>query len=263
MDETQKKATISFTIPSWFLAVTKVVDYAAQHVSESVESIGEVVENKKPKFKMNPPKFNTNNLKESFVKIKSKMTPIFGQFVRGRRKYVVALLVILVVGGFGMYRVGRAKLANKSFSQVASAKSSSSLGQVSINNKFDVPIKGQDGKDTGENLHVTITDAEKSKDILIQGRPASAKDGKAFLIINMEIGNETKKSLTVQPVDLVRLVDSQGKNYAADVYNNDVSAEPLSIRKSRIGYVVDESNKSFKLLIGEVRVKQQPIVVNF
>ena len=134
---------------------------------------------------------------------------------------------------------------------------------ISVNRKFEVPIKTKDGTETGEKLGITITNVEKTPNILIQNKPAKTKEGKTFLVINIEIQNDTKKQLNVRPVDMVRLIGEDGRNYAPDVHNNEVPAEPVSLKKTRVGYVVDEGQNKFKLLIGEVRATQETIEIEF
>ncbi|MDO8336142.1 MAG: DUF4352 domain-containing protein, partial [Candidatus Saccharibacteria bacterium] len=124
-------------------------------------------------------------------------------------------------------------------------------------------IKTQDGKETGDKLHVTITTIEKTDSIIAQDKPVRTKDGKIFLLVNMEIENTTKQELAIKPNDMVRFIDNEGRSFAPEVYNNGVKADAVSIKKTRVGYVVDSAQKTYKLMIGEVRVKQEPIEVSF
>ena len=112
-------------------------------------------------------------------------------------------------------------------------------------------------------MGITITNIEKTREILIKNNPAKTKNGKIFLVLNIEIQNDTKKQLTVRPVDMVRLIGDDGRSYAPDVHNNEVTAEPVSLRKTKVGYVVDENKNNFKLFVGEVRGQQEEIEVVF
>ena len=259
LDTRTQKSSVTIPLPGWLLAAIKVVDYGARSVKDAIDTASETVTEKvsenKPKFKIRAPKLNFPKYKFSGALIIS--------FVKSHKKATV-FAVIVLVAGLGFFQMARINMDRSSAqAEVAGNSTSVSQGQVNINRKFDVAIKSSDGKPTGEDLHVTITSVEKAESILIQNKPARTKNGKIFLLINMEIRNDTKKELNVKPVDMVRLVDSEGKTYAADVYNTDVTAEAVSIRKTRVGYVVDNSQKTFKLLIGEVREEQEPIEVNF
>ena len=79
----------------------------------------------------------------------------------------------------------------------------------------------------------------------------------------MEIENTTKQELAIKPNDMVRFIDNEGRSFAPEVYNNGVKADAVSIKKTRVGYVVDSAQKTYKLMIGEVRVKQEQIEVSF
>lgn len=244
-----RKASITLTVPQWILAIAKLVDYGKVAAMQKTKEAGEGLIAKKPKLNLN-------------FKISDKVSDIFKNlvaFVKVHKKAAVFALIIVVGLTFAGISKSRANL--KSEALVGTETSSSA--QVVVNKSFDVPIKNSDGKPTGQDLKITITSVGESDSILIQNKPAKTKNGKTFLLINMEIQNDTKSELKIKPVDMVRLVGTDGKTYAADVYNNDVSAEAVSLRKTRIGYVVDKSQRTFRLLIGEVRGEQSPIDVNF
>jgi len=253
----QAKPSLTLAIPSWILALAKIVDYGAKTASSVGESVEDVVGKAEEKVKSNPlKKIKLPKIKINFSGNKIK------ELVRGRKKIVGFVLVVLVVGA-GVV-AWKAKSNNDGIAQGASEQTNvNSGGVVNINKSIEIAIRTKDGKETGEKLKVTIATMEQAKEILIQGKPAKAKDGKAFLLITMEIENPTKKQLTVKPIDMVRMVNSEGKTLAAEVHNNEVTSEPVSIKKTRIGYVINEAEKNFKFLIGEVRGTQEPIEVSF
>ncbi len=290
MIETQtEKPTVTIAVPSWIMSIGKIVDYAASAVLRSSKaaiggnsgveqsdgrenmntggaSEGQSSENATPpskKFKFQFNKFNKLNFnfarKLKMEKIKGIGVPLR---IRKHPKIVLIALAIVLVLGFAAFKIAEPnKAAGNGINGIVSSENSST--KVNINRKFEVPIKNKDGSETGEKLGITITDIEKTNEILIKNSPAKTKNGKIFLVINMEIQNDTKKQLTVKPVDMVRLIGDDGRSYAPDVHNNEVSAEPVSLRKTRVGYVVDRSKNSFKLFVGEVRGQQEPIEVSF
>lgn len=131
---------------------------------------------------------------------------------------------------------------------------------VDVNRKFGVPIRNANGEPTGNNLAITVSTVDRTKRILIQGKPATARDTKAFLILNLEIENSTTNQLNVKPVDFIRLQDA-GQSFAPDVHNDIVKAEPVSIKKTRVGFVVDEDKTSFEFLIGELDGNREKVEV--
>lgn len=242
----EEKPSVTITFPAWLLSILKIVDYGAGAMKTTVKQMEETI-TKKPKFRL--PKLGMPFQKESFKR-----------FFRSYKKVLISAVVVLVLlGGFFALKSGGSLQAENGTISVGSGD----VSTVEVNRRFEVPIKNQDGSETGENLGITITKIEKTNNILIQNNPAKTKPGKIFLVINLEIQNDTRKQLKVRPVDMVRLIGQDGKNYAPDVHNNEVSAEPISLRKTRVGYVVDENQKTFKLLIGEVRGQQDAIEVTF
>lgn len=249
----QQKPSLTLTVPSWILAISKVVDYGAKAATSVGEAALDTAKGAGEKAKNNPfKKLKMPDFKFNFSKIKAfsykKKAPLFLIIVFA----VIGLVAWKMTGSNDNFVKGAAEQAT-----VAGGKS------VDINKSFDIPIKTKEGEETGEKLRVTILNMQQAKEILIQSNQAKAKDGKIFLLITMEIENPTKTNLTVKPIDMVRLISKDGKGLAADVHNDKVSSEPVSIKKTRIGYVVDEGDTNFKFLIGEVRGSQEPIEVSF
>lgn len=132
-----------------------------------------------------------------------------------------------------------------------------------IGKSFQFSVTDADGKPTDLSLAMNLTNAELTKKILIQGQPATARDTKIFLILNLEISNAGKQQLKISPVNLIRLIDSSGKLFAPDVHNDEVTIEPISTKKTRVGFVVDEGTSNFKIQVGEVNGQKELINVKF
>ncbi len=182
--------------------------------------------------------------------------PVFTNILRYKKVLILAVVILAV--GFGISKIQKGSGAQSQFINTVSNSGNPSIG---INKEFNFPIYSN-GKKTEKNLKLVLTTAERSDKILINGKPASAKDGRDFLILNLEITNPTQDKLNIRPVDFFRLKDDQGQQFAADVHNDPVKAEPISIRKTRVGYIVDESKKSFKFLVGEINGEKQEIEIN-
>lgn len=249
------KPSLTLTFPSWILAIAKVIDYGTNAVGDTAEKIEEKVF-RRPSL----PKFSFN--REKLPKLNLKFLGSFYGFSNKHKKLSVFVIVILLVGGFAAFKYSSNDI-NLGAKGEALGLTSSTDSIVAVNRRFEIPIKNKDGSETGERLGITITTIEKTQNILIKNSPAKTKNGKTFLVLNIEIQNDTKKQLTVRPVDMVRLIGDDGRSYAPDVHNNDVGVEAVSLRKTRVGYVVDESKKNFKLLIGEVRGQQEAIEIGF
>ena len=161
---------------------------------------------------------------------------------------VICLLAILYISGKNPTNLVQNKAAQQS---------------VQINKSVDFPVRDQKGAATDKKLTMRITTTDKTSQILIQGKPATARSGKTFLIINLELDNPTQSKLGLAPVELIRLLDSEEKKYAPDVHNDKVSIEPLSTKRTRVGFVVDETKNSFNIQFGEVSGKKETVTINF
>lgn len=257
------------------------MDYAAKTVSEGtkraaegIKSVGQSHEEKTDETSKEGPeeentnpsrkfKFHFNSVNFGLLKkLKLEKIKAIGAPFKKQPKIALLVLAFVLVVVFAVFKVAQPNGAvSNGIGNITSSTNSSA--KIDVNRRFEVPIKNKDGSETGEKLGITITTIEKTNEILIKNSPAKTKNGKIFLVLSMEIQNDTKKQLTVKPVDMVRLIGDDGRSYAPDVHNNEVSAEPVSLRKTRVGYVVDGSKNSFKLLVGEVRGQQEPIEVSF
>ena len=135
------------------------------------------------------------------------------------------------------------------------------LAQTALNSEYKFEALTASKKKT--EIVLRLTDAEIRKEVLIQGKPATASGDKAFLILNLEFDNADTVSKYITPVDLFRLVDDKGKKFAADVHSNMVEVAPISTKKTKIGFVVLSSQKTFKLNLGELEGEKTDLEVKF
>lgn len=167
-------------------------------------------------------------------------------------KKVVLTLVAVVVIAVGIL------IALSQFGKTATFKQDVRV-EIPINRSFKFPVYDGNGKATQTALTMNLTSAQKMRSILIQGKPAEARVGKIFLIINLEVTNNHNQKLQIAPVDLIRLIDPTGKKFAPDVHNETVTVEPISVKKTRIGFVVDETAAGFNLQVGEIDGSKETI----
>ena len=215
---------------------------------------------------INPSRINTLNLSNlNLSRIKSQLKINRSKFsaIRpvlktiSKHKLIVATALIATLLVFAATR-------SKNISQVSSNitnQNNSNASSVSINKEYNFPIYSSDGK-TESSLKMVVTAAQRNDKILVNGKTSQAAVGKDFLILNMEITNATNNKLNVRPVDFFRMVGADGKLFAADVYNDPVKVEPISIKKTRVAYVVSESQENFKFQIGEIKGDKQEVEIN-
>lgn len=178
--------------------------------------------------------------------------------LRINKKTSLGILILFVVG-FGVWYVNQ---ANAKRLELSSNKSSNPvIAQTSINSEYTFNALTANEKKT--DIVLRITDAEMRKEVLIQGKPATASGDKAFLILNLEFDNEDTFIKYVMPIDLFRLLDDQGKKYASDIHSNMVDVSPISTKKTKIGFVVNQNQRQFNLQIGELEGEKTDIYIDF
>lgn len=243
MAQNLRQKTLSLSTISMF--ASQIVDFGAQ-----VGSNNSTTTEKK-------------GLKNPFKGINFKFN-IFSKFTGFIKKHRIisalsAVFVLIVI----FASIGLSGNGSNSIPLVGGAQTNfSPANQVTLNRNFEIPIRKSTGEATGNNLKFTLTTVDQSNRILIQGKPATARATKTFIILNLEVQNSTSDQLTVKPVDLIRLIATDGKSFAPDVHNNEVIVEPISIKRTRVGFVVDENQSNFKFTLGEINGSKETIEVN-
>ena len=172
----------------------------------------------------------------------------FSAFMKRFRLPILIILTITIL-------VFLAVWAQSGISQKPTAK---------INQSFSTQARTEDKiRVRDADLLVTINGADIDNSLLIQGKRARTREGKTFLIINMEVENEFQVPLYIFPVDLLRLVREDGKKIAPSVHQGTVEIRPISTKKSNVGFVIDPDEKNFKLEIGELSGEKQLLEISF
>lgn len=179
------------------------------------------------------------------------------QFVSGHKKLVITLAIILLLS-FGFVSIGRWR---GSGANVPAAKTITQQ----VDKSFDFPAVNNQGKAVTNKIKMKIATAEKTNQVLVKDQTFTAKNNKLFLIVNLELKNDATLPLNILPGDLIRLVvngDKENK-FAPDLHNNLVPVSALSTRIDRVGFVIPDTAKSFKLYIGELEGKKEEVSINF
>lgn len=252
-----KRQSITINIPLFNIAAL-IVDYGQMAEAKKDSVISNIKKNglsfKKPSFK-----FFKNFDPKKYLGFLSKFSVVL------TRKAVFVPIILIVLVGIGLFTF-RSKLPSSASTIVSGNTSGTDFAPNStqeLRREFQIPIRSADGKDTGDKLVVNFTTVDKSRRIILQGQPATAKDGKVFLILNVDVENSTTNQLSVRPVDFIRMIDDKGENFAADIHNDVVKVEPISIKKTRVGFIVDESQKNFKFAVGEIKGSKETAEVSF
>ncbi|MBI4990728.1 hypothetical protein HZB96_01385 [Candidatus Gottesmanbacteria bacterium] len=187
------------------------------------------------------------NLKDRILDILSaKKKLLFG---------VILIAVVLSILGSNFLR------QNPSGGKSAAKTVSSNIGK-----SFDFPALNNSGKLAGNNkIRLTIASAEKTNQVLVNDKVYTAKNNKLFLIVNLEFKNDISQPLNILPGDLIRLSynGDESNKFAPDLHNNLVPVAAISTKLDRVGFVITENAKDFKLYIGELEGKKEVIQIAF
>ncbi len=138
------------------------------------------------------------------------------------------------------------------------------LATANINKTFEFPIKNDKGNVVGKLTYVAQT-GELDRQVIIQGKVATAITGRMFLVLNLKLVNNQDKGVTINTRDYVRLsVNGDTKEMLApSIYNDPVSVQPISTQFARLGFAVNTTDKNFMLQVGEIDGKKEMIKLNF
>lgn len=140
------------------------------------------------------------------------------------------------------------------------------LATINLDKKFSFPLKDDKGTVVG-NFDYVIQSATLQKQIIVQGQRATAVNGRVFLILNLKITNNLKKTIQLNTRDYIRLitVSDQNEQLAPDIHNDPVEVQAISTKFTRVGVALDEKDtkKTIKLKVGEIDGTKQNIDLNF
>lgn len=176
--------------------------------------------------------------------------------LKRRKKLIIILAVIILV--LIAFRVFLAKRYSPSTSKPK-------VVAVSVDKGFDFPALNNQGKPAGSKIKLKIAQVEKTNQVIVKDQTFTAKNNKLFLIVNLELKNDATTSLNLLPGDLIRLTYNNDDNnkYAPDLHNNLVLISAISTKLDRVGFVIPDNARNFKLLIGELEGKKESIAVEF
>ncbi|MBI3282871.1 hypothetical protein HYZ70_02235 [Candidatus Curtissbacteria bacterium] len=100
---------------------------------------------------------------------------------------------------------------------------------------------------------------------MVKDQMVPATNNKMFLVINLELKNDSTTAVNIIPSDLIRLVykGDEDNKFAPDLHNNAVSIAAISTRPDRLGFVIPQDIKEYKLLVGELDKKKDEVEIKF
>lgn len=173
-------------------------------------------------------------------------------------KIIIFALLVVVLGGVIFWKNLHRSSADK---PQTTSGTNVTLASVPLDKKIEVTaIRVVDKKPIL--VGFSLIDGELKSQIKYKDNPISTSGDKQFLLIKLEINNSSPDRLAITSGDLIRLnIDS--KLYAPDYHNGTVVIEPISVRPDQVVFVVDKSQKVFKLSIGEPSGQREDLEVKF
>ncbi len=170
----------------------------------------------------------------------ASVTNVFKKIFSNPKRIVFVIVALLAA--FGLYTIFFGS------SNINSAPTKI----LPLKQTFSVVALTKDGKTTNGNFKVDVTGAYRADSILIQGSNVIARNGKDFLVINMELSNPYNLPLYNYPVDSFRLIGVDGKKYAPTAHQGNVEVRPQATKTSNVGFIVPKEIKKFKVEVGQL-----------
>lgn len=178
--------------------------------------------------------------------------------------YIILGIILLSILGFKLV----AKVKNNTSSKSDPKEIVSTAKQkVELNREFEfkIPIVDDQGRFSvkHEKIKFILTEAEIKEDIKVKGEDRKAKEGQNYLILRIELQNDSPNRLAIISNKYVRLIGLDEKKYSPDFHNAMVAIDPLSVRRDLVAYIINKDSKSFKFQVGDLEGEKQMIEIAF
>lgn len=132
----------------------------------------------------------------------------------------------------------------------------------SLDREFIFPLN--DGEKDVSEVKFFIDDVELREEIVVQGQKAVAVPGRIFLIVTLKVSNDFEQAITMNTRDYVRLIidGNQEEKLAPDIHNDPVEIQAISTKQTRLGFAIDDNDKSLALQVGEIDGEKEVIELN-
>jgi len=162
-------------------------------------------------------------------------------------------ILLLIISLLAIFVILLPVIRQKFFTPLSSPRQQIVLTKV--DRSFELTAKEKNGV-KAEKIKFDLVSAEKVNQVARQGTPVKAPENQEFLILALELGNDTKETLYFSSAEVVRLLEGE-KRFAPDFHNQTVEIMPLSVKKDEVAFLVPKGNKQFKIQIGDVEQEQK------
>ncbi len=186
------------------------------------------------------------------------------RLVRNKR-FVFLIITFLIIASGSYFAFIKEDKAQGSSNPKSIATSPEKKVDLNREFEFDIQVINDQGNflTTKEKIKFILTDAELKDEIKLKGEPKKANDGQQYLILRIELQNNSSSRLAIISNKYIRLTDPDGKKYSPDFHNAMIAIDPLSVRRDLVAYIVNTSTKTFNFQVGELDGDKQSIEIAF
>lgn len=175
---------------------------------------------------------------------------------RYRKTISIALGLVILIVLFSIFKKDN-KSTNSSGVQSIVEKN---VPTVQIVKNFN--FQAIDAEKEMHDVTLSVVQAELKSEVKVKGEARKPSSGNSFLLLRLEIDNKDPERVAFSSADHIRL-EADGKKYAPDFHNGNVVIDPISVKKDLVAFIVPDSQKSFKFIIGELEGEKQELEVSF
>jgi hypothetical protein len=167
---------------------------------------------------------------------------------------IIIALILIASGGF-VYLFGQQQETSSPENSVsANSKVDIELPtwEKDINKQYSFPLRDAYGSIIS-NIYYSVDSVELRKEIIVQGKKATAIEGRQFLIVNISLSNKYNKPVEMNTRDYIRLSANNSNDWIApDVHNDPVEIQALSSKFTKLGFPINESDTNLVLQVGQL-----------
>jgi len=133
--------------------------------------------------------------------------------------------------------------------------------KVTLEKKFSFPAQNNQGRKN--EIAFILNGAEKTNQIYFRNRPLRAGEEQSFLVLTLQLQNETPERLYFYSADFVRLIDKEERKFEADFKSPRFEIAPFSTKKDKLVFLVPKNQNEFKIQVGELEGTKETIRLSF
>lgn len=175
---------------------------------------------------------------------------------------VVLLLLLVIVTHTSRTSTGASRTSVLGKTADDRIKLKSPRSTEDINREFKFSLLDNNGKELGK-FSYFIQNAELRDEIILKGVRTPTIVGRTFLIINLKFTNPLNNDIQINAKDYIRLtVNNLNEKLAPEIHNDPVDVQAISTKYTRVGFIINDTDKNLVLQIGEIKGDKQSIPLN-